>query len=271
MRKTMDLPDDLTSDLETMSKKLNIPQTTLLAIGGYQLVSRYKTHGVALFDQQAKNSVTLIDSGVTNDNILYVQQHLSDFGNIRQVQVFGNQVPSKYRVPLTVGTSTYITEFHLILQDDRGKEWWFAGCSCGYGGEGVGGTHTILTLLGVPFSWERLAIAQHIDEMVESVDHSLVLSVTTFQENEPLVQFRITFRTAADRDQFTREMYWLGYASYRTSQEDNLHNKWANARNLELTLYNEDAPNELLGTWIQEILQHVVLGKFHGTIKELRP
>lgn len=40
-------------------------------------------------------------------------------------------------------------KYHLILNDDRGREVWLSGCNCGYGGEGPSGTHELLQEVGL--------------------------------------------------------------------------------------------------------------------------
>ena len=45
--------------------------------------------------------------------------------------------------------------YGLILRDDRSQELWLSGCSAGYGGEGPGGTETILEAEGFPQATSR--------------------------------------------------------------------------------------------------------------------
>ena len=266
MRKTIDLPDKLGKALEEMSNTLSITQTALLSIAGYQIVSRYKTQGIGMFDQDGNDGVTLIESQLPSDNITYVQTNLSNFGNVRKVKIFGNDVPNKYRVPFIQRTITAMVEYPLIIEDDRGKQWWFAGCSCGNCNEETHATHAILTMLGVPFSWQRLNTEQSIEENVET-DHSLILSITDFQSTDPFMRYQIDFETAHDRTLFLGELYWLGYQPNLPFYKD----LWAVSRNITITLYREDARNDTaLKNYVKNtILRVVTTTRFSGTAKEL--
>ena len=265
MRKTIDLPDELGMALEEMSNTLSITQTALLSIGGYQIVSRYKTQGIGMFDRDGNDGIILIESRLPSDNIAYVQNNLSSFGNVRKVKIFGNDVPNKYRVPFIQGAVTAMVEYSLIVEDDRGRQWWFAGCSCGHFREEAHATHAILTILGVPFSWQRLSTEESIEENVET-DHSLILSITDFQSTDPFMRYQIDFETAHDRTLFLGELYWLGYQSNLPFHKD----LWAESRNVTIMLYQQYVRNDtFLESYLKNTIFRVVTTQFKGSIKEV--
>ena len=267
MRKTFDLPDDLSAELEAVSKTLKIPQTTLLSIGGYQLVARYKTEGAGMFDRSSikEEAVTLIDNSTTSTNIAFVRNHLKDFGTIKKIKVMGDQLPPQYKIPKIDGLLKYNLEYRLILFDEHGREWWFAGCSCGYGGEGVGGTHEILTILGVPFSWERLVSSRAIEESVE-VDNNVYLTVSNM-DSDYEVKFLIAFRSAVSLAKFKAGLSWLGYV--RTSDVYYDRDLWAYNRNLALTAYSKGMDDQAFHVWIKDTLERIVYGDLGGSMKEI--
>ncbi len=265
MRKTIDLPDDLSVDLETMSKELRISQTTLLTIAGFQLVARYKMEGSRMFDNASnKGNIVTVDSGITSENVDFVRNHIEDFGTVVKIKVYGNQLPNQYQISKIQGVSKTIVKYRLILINNRGKEWWLAGCGCGYGGEGVSGTHEILTLLGIPFSREKLITSQAIEETVDA-DFGISLTVSKIDSDREL-QYQITFRSAADLYKFKKGVSSLGYVGNPSLRVD--HDLWAFNRHFSLTTYSKGMDDQTFEAWIKDTLERLVFGEFGGSIRE---
>ncbi|SFV03958.1 hypothetical protein [Alicyclobacillus macrosporangiidus] len=271
-RRTVDLPDDLSEELERMSNDLRISQVGLLTIAGYSLVARYKTHGPTLFETSQSNvddRVTLVESGITEENIQYVKDHIEEFGRITLVKVFGvKAVPKQYHVPTVDGQHTWYTDYRLILANDKGREWWFAGCACGYGGEGVRGTHQILTLLNIPFPFVRLAEEDRI--MFEPYqDHTIRVAVSRLGsslERQPIAQYELTFESAGDLYRFKEIAENLGYVNELITPGREHDDRWAYIRDIEIARYS-DVDTGALKRWFTESLGFIVKHRLRGTLR----
>jgi hypothetical protein len=104
--------------------------------------------------------VRLIDdrTGSTQDSIHYFQRHRGEFGEFIEANVFflsEDMVESGFYEVSDSDTSR-LDRFQmaktgsLVLRDAAGNELWLTGCLCGYRGEGVGGSMTVLKEAGFP-------------------------------------------------------------------------------------------------------------------------
>lgn len=275
-RKTIDLPDDLSEEIEEMHRQLKISQVGLLTIAGYSLVARYKTHGTALFENpysHENDNVTLIKDGITQYNIQYVKDHIADFGEIASVRVYNvNNVPDRYRVPEVNGEYTYYIDYKLIITNNKGHEWWFAGCTCGYGGEGVRGTHQILTLLGIPYRYSSLTTNDHVVIVDPRVDNTMKLAVVHSEKlgvRQSSRLYHIDFPDATKRFEFERALELLGFVTPLYTDDDmQRDDKWAAPRNLEI-IRSTGLEEAMFYQSFYETLSFMVDVQFHGEIIEL--
>ncbi|MCF8568405.1 hypothetical protein LLE49_27180 [Alicyclobacillus tolerans] len=213
-RKTVDWPDDLADDLERISYQLHTSQVGLLTLAGYALVAKYKKFGPSAFlseDPDAAKNVTLVSSDITSENVQFVKDHIREFGTIVSVDVYGiNPVPSRNRVPMEFGMSSYHQDYRFILTKDKGHEWWFVGCSCGYGGEGVAGTQETLTLLGILFPFRGLAEKNEVHFQPHQ-EHSIFLDLSRLDSESRAIVCQLTFKNAAHLYQFRELAETSGY------------------------------------------------------------
>jgi len=99
--------------------------------------------------------------GVTDSSLLLWRMTRRLFGDLREAEC-GDLDPHSPDLTcdldlLVPGTAIDI-EYGLVLRDDRRQELWLSGCGAGYGGEGPGGTKTILEAEG--FSAAHVALVE---------------------------------------------------------------------------------------------------------------